>query len=73
VGRRHLGPARACRGAVLWPACAPGWRGAQLRRPRVQMRFKTEFGDRDDTTEQICGSKRLISKFRYRDVTTQQV
>jgi hypothetical protein len=34
-GRRRLGPARACRGVVLWSACAPDWRGAPPGRPRV--------------------------------------
>ena len=39
----------------------------------TQMRLKTKFRDRNDTIEQVGGSKRMIFKFRDRDDTTEQV
>jgi hypothetical protein len=45
-----------------------------LDRPVLtQMRLKTKFRDRDDTTEQVWEPKRVISKFRERDDTYEQV
>ena len=37
------------------------------------MRLKTKFRDRNDTTEQVYGSKWVISKFRDRDDTAEQI
>ena len=39
----------------------------------TQMRLKTKFRDRDDTTEQVWGPKQVISKFRDRDDTSEQI
>ena len=39
----------------------------------TQMRLKTKFRDRGDTTEQVCGPKQVIFKFRDWDDTTEQV
>ena len=39
----------------------------------TQMRLKTKFRDRDDTTEQVWGPKRVISKFRNRNDIAEQV
>ena len=36
----------------------------------TQMRLKIKFRDRDDTTKQIWGLKRVIFKFRDRNDTT---
>jgi hypothetical protein len=45
-----------------------------LDRPVLtQMRLKTKFRDRDDTTEQVWGPKQVIFRFRDRDDTAEQV
>jgi hypothetical protein len=39
----------------------------------TQMRLKTKFRNRDDTTKQVWELKWVISKFRDRDDTYEQV